>query len=185
MTTGARWAYGALSHALNLLGVLALIAGLTAAGVGLEQPFWFIGGLFVVLGVVLFVEGAYRIWQEADKFARAYQGDTPLQRGLAESLRDARQIRGRLRGASDSHVEDVAVELWSWSGLDIHQWLDSTMGVDELAKEWDAAMPGVHTSDMREFEAALGSLSRERLLAYVDRGISLIVQWQRRLRDER
>jgi hypothetical protein len=100
IAAGIRWAYGALSHALNLIGLFALIAGLTAAGVALDQPFWFIGGLAVVLGSLLFIEGAYRVWHEADTFARAYQGDTPLQRGLAESLRDGRELRGRLEPAT-------------------------------------------------------------------------------------
>lgn len=53
-----------------------------------------------------------------------------------------------------------------------------------LSRNGDAAMPGVHASDIDEFEAALGSLSRARLLEYVDRGISVIVGWQRRLRDD-
>src|SRR5687768_17200434 len=109
MTTGARWAYGALSHALNLLGLIALVVGATAAGLAIQQPYWIVGGLVAVLVGLTFIEGAYRVWQEAFTFAEAFQGDTPLQRGLAESLRDGRQLRGRLRGADESHVFDVAV----------------------------------------------------------------------------
>jgi hypothetical protein len=160
------------------LSLLPLIAGVLRRSVLL--------GLLVAVGltVVLLLLGSYGAWRDADARARAYESDTRLKRGLAASIRDARELRGRLRGVRNSSVQDVAVEIWSWSGLDVHQWLDDQMGADELADEWVAVMPGVSTSTMDEFEAALGSLARERLSDYLDVGIDQLLSWQSRLRDQ-
>jgi hypothetical protein len=173
------------SPALTAVGAVTLLVGgslLAFADLGRDHP----GPVSVVLIAALAclgTEGAYRLWDDADIRARSYEGDTELQRGIGGYLRAGREIRGRLIGASELHVAEVAVELWSWVGLDVEQWLDMS-GADELQQEWRDGVPGVDANDMDEFAQAVGGLSRAALVAHADRALALLMSWQARLRGD-
>jgi hypothetical protein len=159
-----------------LFGGAATVAAAVLANVLLA----IVVGLMIVLGLVLV--GSYRAWSAADERARAYEGDAPLQRGIAVSLRDGREIRRRLATTTDDRVAHVEDDVFQWAG-DVFQFLDGITAW-ELAEEW-GSLEGIQASSSDEFAQALGGvsreLSRERLLDYMDRGVALLVTFQRRV----
>ena len=177
---GLPWANSAVSIVGSVAGLSAIPLFVGVLQRSVAQGIALAGALLIGLTLI----GSFRAWAEADERARSYESDTELKRGIAESIRFGRELRGRLRGAvDDDSVFEVGTETWSWSGLDVHQWLDSGVIADDLAREWEALMPGVHASGMEEFEAALGSLSRDRLMEYLNAGLSRLIAWQHRLSD--
>jgi hypothetical protein len=166
-STPVRYVVAVARHAVpwvtSGIRVATLVAGLLGVSTGAGLLAQDVGIGLIVLGVLLIAGsmlGSYGAWKSADARARSYEGDTELQRGLAESLRDGRQVRGRLIGASEKGVRHVALEVWGWAS-DQHPWLDERMGVDELAEEWLEAMAGANASGLDEFAGAWRPLARE------------------------
>ena len=62
VSEGAQWLWRLLTHALTLVTLLAVLAGVIVAGVALHQAAWLVAGAAVVLVFVVFAQGAYRVW---------------------------------------------------------------------------------------------------------------------------
>ncbi len=67
--SGVMWAKNVLNNVLLLLGLVVLTAGVAVGGVLLHEPGWFLGVFGGLLLLLVFGEGAYRVWDEADKRA--------------------------------------------------------------------------------------------------------------------
>src|SRR5688572_15870914 len=125
-TRGGQWAWEVLSHVGTLLGLLALLGGLTLVGLLIDQPWWLVGGAFALFGLVTLGEGAYRAWDHADRESTrsgvgANDPRVVLAKRLDEFAQDARLIleevsadpaRAENARASYNHlVADVQREL--------------------------------------------------------------------------
>jgi len=76
VSEGLRWARGVLHEVVLLLGLLLLTAGVTVSGLLLHRPAWFVGVFGGLLLLVILFEGAYRIWDEADRRAETAEAST-------------------------------------------------------------------------------------------------------------
>jgi hypothetical protein len=139
----------------------------------------------LVLILVLVLVGSYRAWAAAEDRAQAYEADSELQRGIAVSLREGRELRRRLATTDAGRVQHVEDDVFQWAG-DVFQFLDGVPAW-ELADEW-GNLEGIRAGSSDEFAQALGGesrrLPREALLDYVDRGVAMLEDFQRRLRDD-
>lgn len=70
MSEGLHWARGVLHEVVAGLALVALTIGVTVGGVLLHRPAWFIGVFIGLLLLVVLGEGAYRLWDTADKAVR-------------------------------------------------------------------------------------------------------------------
>lgn len=71
VVTGLRWAREVLDNALLLLGLVTVTGGVAVGGVLLHEPAWFLGVFGGILLSLVFCEGAYRTWDDAQKTVRA------------------------------------------------------------------------------------------------------------------
>jgi hypothetical protein len=61
IVSGSRWARSVIDESLVLLGLVGLTVGVTAGGLLLHRPGWFLGIFGALIVVVILVEGAFRV----------------------------------------------------------------------------------------------------------------------------
>ncbi len=100
VTEGLRWACSVVGQVFWLTTLVALTIGVTAGGILLHRPAWFLGVIGGVLVFVVLGDGAYRGWRDAESRAREEHAEAKDQ--------DASQV------ISDTHrseLQEIAVNL--------------------------------------------------------------------------
>lgn len=104
VVSGLRWAKELADRISLLLGLLALAASIVVGGVLLHRSAWFLGVLGCVLVLATLFEGAFRVWDEADKRAEAAEAsaDGSLVAWLGLRIKELRGLLVRLEEVLDA-----------------------------------------------------------------------------------
>jgi hypothetical protein len=118
--SGWRWLVELSNHVGLAALILAFAFGVSIFG-GLKLPRWWYG-LLILAGfyVVLFGEGAFRVWREAASpeersvAQTAAQSPSVLRVDLATLMHDGNEWRVQLDGVDDSGLDPIAEGLDAW-----------------------------------------------------------------------
>jgi hypothetical protein len=173
----------ALEPALTWLRpVVAVLAALPTVVAALLGNLWLAVTVLLATLLVALLVGSFRAWSAADTRARRYDGDTELQRGLADLLREGREVRRRIATAGLPNLVEGDLFSWAWNTQEFLRMVPA----EEMLEEW-GPLEGMDTGSGDQFAlklgATAGAIPREALLDYMDRGIRMLVGFQRRLQD--
>jgi hypothetical protein len=127
MGEGVQWLWRLLTHALTLVTLLAVLAGVIVAGVVLHQAAWLVAGTVAVVVFVVFAQGAYRVWcGTRDEL-------TEVNKELAETLEADKSFAlkrllnagMKLQGLLDASAE-VSPRLSLYKGDPVYEWAKET-----------------------------------------------------------
>jgi thiol:disulfide interchange protein len=107
---GTTWLNGVLGWAGSILLLLALLAGVALPSL-LKAPWWVPATIIVVIVLAVFVAGAYRMWDAADKRAQATTHEASGGIFVAGDLHITYQVAaGTVPPGSPAEPDNVAME---------------------------------------------------------------------------
>lgn len=153
-----RWARSVLDEVVVLLGLLLLTVGVTARGILLHRPAWFLDVFSGVLVLVVLGEGAYQVCRDAEMRAQATLPE-PIGLSLLDQLRLVLK-RGEAFQSQEKSTPTSSADAGFLSAA--HDWYE---GVHKLLIEGDAKEEANRWLEETEMTPAAARLDISNLLA--------------------